>query len=206
LGGERVQRRIWYSGWFWTLVILGGYYVWSTHEVRHGPGRVAPGRPAQAAVRGRPAIEHGAARLHPRAVFRIEARVLGKERYWIDSMADVSPIDLALGWGPMSDEHLLDQLDIDQAHRRVYTNAGGPLPISGQLMSLTHTNMHVIPADRAVRRALRRLRRGDVVRLEGLLVDVERGAAKWKTSLVRHDYGDGACEIMYVTQVEERRR
>jgi hypothetical protein len=172
--------------------------------VRHGPGPVAPGRPAQQRIDG-PPFEHRGAQLFPRARFQIEARVLASERYFLDPMADLSPVDLALGWGPMSDEAVLDQLDISQGERFVFAIPRGPLPISQTLFQLTYSNFHVIPANAEIERALKALRRGEVVRLQGLLVDVERaGAARWKSSLARTDYGDGACEILFATQLAVR--
>ncbi len=201
-----MHRSAWRSPWVWGLALPAALWVWSLLEVRHGPGPVAPGRPAQAPLEGRRPIEHGDALLLPRALYQVEARVLASERYRIDPMADLAPHDLALGWGPMSDERVLEHVYVDQAHRRAYTRTEPGLPIPGRLMSLTFTNVHVIPATREVSRAVARLRRGDVVRLEGLLVDVERGGSTWKTSLIRHDYGDGACEILYLMRLGRRPR
>jgi hypothetical protein len=172
--------------------------------VRHGPGPVAPDRPGQERIGG-PPFEHRGARLFPRARFQVEARVLATERYYLDPVADLSPVDLALGWGPMSDEAVLDQLDISQGERFVYAIPRGRLPISHTLFQLTFSNFHVIPATAEIERELKSLRRGEVVRLQGLLVDVERpGAARWKSSLARTDYGQGACEILFATHLAVR--
>jgi hypothetical protein len=44
--------------------------------------------------------------------------------------------------------------------------------------------------------------RGDVVRLEGDLVDVDGpGGFVWRTSLTRTDTGPGACETLYVRAI-----
>jgi hypothetical protein len=120
-------------------------------------------------------------------------------------VADLSPVDLALGWGPMSDETVLDQLDISQGERFAYAIPRGRVPITRTLFQLTFSNFHVIPADARIERALKSLRRGEVVRLQGLLVDVDRpGAPRWKSSLARNDYGAGACEILFATYLEVR--
>jgi hypothetical protein len=188
----------------WALVALVGIYAWQTREVRHGPGRVAPERPGQERI-DIPPFEFRGARLLPRARFHIEARVLATERYYLDPVADLSPVDVALGWGPMSDEAVLDQLDISQGERFVYALPRGPLSISPALVQLTFSNFHVIPADALVERELKSLRRGQVVRLAGLLVDVDRpGAARWRSSLARTDFGSGACEILFATELAVR--
>ena len=67
----------------------------------------------------------------------------------------------------------------------------------------SHTaNTHLIPATGRIASALAHVRRGDVVRLEGDLVDVTGpDGFVWKTSLSRTDTGDGACETLYVRAV-----
>jgi hypothetical protein len=187
---------------FWVLLILGGWYVWASWEIRHGPGQVAPHRPAQAAIEDPVPFEHNGATIIPRALYQIEARVLSTERYYYDATAEISPIDLAVGWGPLSDERVLDHIDVSQDGRFAFLVDDGRSPISPLLFGLTHANMHMIPADEQIWKALKSLRRGHVVRLEGFLVDVEGPNIRpWTTSLVRHDTGDGACEIMFATRI-----
>jgi hypothetical protein len=42
-------------------------------------------------------------RLSLLASFDIRARVIASERYWFDRGSALSPVDLVLGWGAMSD-------------------------------------------------------------------------------------------------------
>jgi hypothetical protein len=63
-------------------------------------------------------------------------------------------------------------------------------------------NTHLIPANDAVRAALKRLRSGEVVHLSGELVDGKRSDGAWiKTSLTRVDSGPGSCEVLLVKEV-----
>ncbi len=187
---------------FWVLLALGGGYAFANYEIRHGPGQVAPSRPAQVLIAEPVPFEHGGATIVPRAHYQIEARVLSTERYYYDATSDISPIDLAVGWGPLSDERVLDHIDVSQEGRFVHLVYDDQLPISPLLFGLTHANMHMIPADDEIWKILRSLRRGHVVRLEGFLVDVQvEGARPWTTSLERHDTGNGACEIMFATRI-----
>ncbi len=137
-----------------------------------------------------------------RAHYEITARVLGRERYYIDGLSDLIPEDLALGWGPMSDNRILRTIDISQSGRFYFwrTHADTPIPLS---MIIDHSaNTHVIPADRAVRRELLGVRPGQLVRLSGDLVDGTRDDGRWiKTSMVRNDTGPGACEVLLVRKV-----
>lgn len=57
----------------------------------------------------------------------------------------------------------------------------------------------MIPADAAVRAAMERVRVGELVHLEGFLVDASRADGwQWHTSMTRDDTGNGACELVYV--------
>jgi hypothetical protein len=66
-------------------------------------------------------------------------------------------------------------------------------------MASQTANTHLVPGSSRVASALARVRRGDVVRLEGDLVDIDGpDGFAWKTSLSRTDTGAGACETLYV--------
>ena len=141
--------------------------------------------------------------LRARAHYHITARVLGVERYHIDTLAKLVPEDLALGWGPMSDNGTLRTFDISQSNRFLYWQPKGAMPLPRETVIAHSANTHVIPADSLVARRLSHLRRGEVVTLSGDLVDgVREDGASIKTSLVRTDTGPGACEVMLVREVE----
>ena len=142
-------------------------------------------------------------RATPRAGFAVEATVLGIERYRVGREAAVSPLDLALGWGPMSDPAAYEALDISQSGRWYHYRwgpDGPPLPLETIITS--SSNMHMIPATPAVAERLADLETGRRIRLTGWLVDIETPEGyRWSTSLRRDDSGDGACEIVYVCEV-----
>lgn len=63
-------------------------------------------------------------------------------------------------------------------------------------------NWHMIPATPEVARALGRVARGDIVRIEGELVQVTfDNGVYFRSSLTRDDEGDGACEIIRVRSI-----
>jgi hypothetical protein len=144
--------------------------------------------------------------LHARAHYHITARVLGIERYHIDALAKLVPEDLALGWGPMSDNGNLRKFEVSQSNRFLYWQPKGPMTLPRETVIAHSANTHVIPADSLVARRLSQLRRGEVVTLSGDLVDgVRDDGASIKTSLVRTDTGPGACEVMLVREVQIER-
>ena len=137
-----------------------------------------------------------------RAEFRLSARVLSKEEYFIGREAELSPLDLALGWGAMSDQDILDRLDISQSGRWYRFSYGGHLPISDQEIIRSSSNMHMIPSGKSVEKSLDSLREGNLVTLTGFLVDVDHDSGwAWRTSMTREDTGAGACEIFFVDSV-----
>jgi len=70
------------------------------------------------------------------------------------------------------------------------------------------SHVHVIPADNNIMATLMRLHKKDIVKLNGYLVDINyKDGRTSRTSLSRSDTnetsrGNGACEIMYVTNVQ----
>jgi hypothetical protein len=130
--------------------------------------------------------------------FRITARVLSKKRYRFKETSDLMPVDVALGWGPMSDSAVLDKLHIWQSGRWYFWQSKGALPVDAGAISSSSANMHLIPADDAVEAAIDRMREGDLVTLTGELVDVAGKGMTMATSTTRTDAGAGACEIILV--------
>jgi hypothetical protein len=192
------------------LVALAAACSWTAWQrFEHRPvhpanGRVAPADPLQADLDAAP-IRHGRWILTPRATYDITARILSREDYRFDSIADLVPEDLALGWGPMSDNTVLAHFDVSQGVRFYTWRPRDTLPIAREAVIRDSANTHVIPADQNVRAQLARLRVGQVVHLQGELVDARRDDGAWlHTSLTRTDSGPGACEVMLVDSVEVR--
>lgn len=176
---------------------------WQLRPVHPPDGPIAPDEPRQTDLGDEPVTTLGRWRLTPRARYDITARILSREDYGFDALSDLIPEDLALGWGPMSDNRILRAFEITQAARFYSWMPTQPLPIPRQAVIEHSANTHVIPADAEVRRQLKRLRVGQVVHLTGLLVDgVRDNGAYIHTSLTRSDSGPGACEVMLVEQVE----
>ena len=187
------------------LAALGGWH-WLTSErpVQRPPGIIAPQEPVQVNLDPPPRFEAKGYTFIERATYTITARVLRKEIYRHDGGAGLAPVDLGVGWGPLSDSAMLDQLEFSQMGRFFYWNprsAEFPLP---RMVLISHlAQMHMIPATAAIDAKLRRLRPGQLVTASGYLVDV-RGANgfSWNTSLSRTDTGEGACELFWVERLE----
>jgi hypothetical protein len=177
---------------------------WQLRPVHPANGPIAPAEPLQSELdTGASAVEHGRWKLTARARYDITARILSREDYRFDALADLVPEDLALGWGPMSDNRVLSAFEITQSVRFYSWRPLRALPIPRQEVIEHSANTHVIPANPQVRSQLAQLRVGQVVHLTGTLVDGRRDdGASVRTSLTRSDSGPGACEVMLVEEVE----
>jgi hypothetical protein len=188
--------------WLIPLALLVGWYYWSERPVVHGPGVLAPAAPVQAKGELPEPWTHEGYRITALARFELTARVLGTERYRFGREAELSPVDLALGWGPMSDEKVLDRLQISQGGRW-YRWRARELPIGRREITSNSANMHLVPAGREVRGACLDVREGEVVRIRGYLVRVDAPDGwHWVSSLSRTDDGHGACELIWVESLE----
>ncbi len=188
--------------------LLAALFLWSLSNwiadrpVHPRDGILAEADPQQTDYGASAPVPLGRWTLTPRAHYEITARVLSRERYYIDGLADLIPEDLALGWGPMSDNRILRTMDISQSGRFYFWHTHADTPIPAATIIDHSANTHVIPADGAVRRQLLRLRPGQLVSLSGDLVDGTRDDGRWiKTSMVRDDTGPGACEVLLVRDI-----
>jgi hypothetical protein len=197
------RRAAWIA--LFIFVLSKAWGQWEHRAIRPADGAIAPDEPLQTDANGAPAVVLGRWTLTPRATYDITARILGREDYRFDPISDLAPLDLALGWGPMSDNQVLQAFKISQGARfyswRPVTES---LPIDLGEVTRYSANTHVIPANDAVASKLARLRLGgQVVHLKGLLVDGARDDGMTiRTSLTRIDLGAGACEFMLVQEIQ----
>lgn len=167
------------------------YYLDSRGPLR-APGVLAPDAPVQAAPPpGLKPFTLRDVRVTPVESIALTARVIGTQRYFSGREAGLSPLDVVLGWGRLSDSGVLSRVDFAQSARRYEWRVYDPALDAGYVR--THSaNMHMIPADAAIDAALKGLRPGHVVTLKGYLVEVRAADGwSWTGSLVRDDAHGG---------------
>ena len=164
------------------------------------------GEPVQAAASMK-AFEHVAGgkrfRIMPRFRWDESARVMSEEPYRAGASGALIPLDWVLAWGPVVAPPYAGRIHYTQTSRfYMWGTSDGRLD-RGTIV--THTsNTHVIPASARLRRAAACVKKGDDVRLEGWLVDVDgidNESFHWKTSISRSDEGPGGCETVYLTRL-----
>jgi hypothetical protein len=187
--------------------LIATWHFISDRPLNWRPGALVADDPQQVDLEGAEPIGLKDARLIPHAQFSAQVRVLSRERYYLGSLADIAPLDIAVGWGPMSDSAVLADIDISQSGRFYFWHYDDQPPVPREVIETHSANWHLVPANDRVWKALQGLRVGSVVNLEGLLVDIEtQGHGTIKTSLRRDDTGAGACEVIYVQSVSLRYR
>ncbi len=193
---------------FCACLLIGvlSYTYWSAHRpLTYPPGVLISADPVQTEEEEANPIEYGKFHLQPLAHFTVDARVLHRRVYRYDRESALVPVDLALGWGPMSDQSVIDRLTISQSMRFYWYEYRLPPPIAPDQIASHSTNVHVIPATEEIARRCKSLRAGALVHLSGELVEATGpGMGTWRSSLTRTDTGKGACELMWVKDVSER--
>ncbi len=185
---------------FFILIALGVFWKFYnyTGSVSLGPGVMVSEVPLQESVSSTITHKFDDYTINEIATFHIKAKVLAKKNYYLGRESDLSPTDLALGWGNMSDESILDKIEISQSNRFYFWRVES-FPIPRKEIETHSANMHLIPADESVARIIGEIRNGDIVEISGSLVNVTaQDNWRWRSSQTRNDTGKGACELILV--------
>jgi len=199
----------------WKLILIGAavlggvnWYLYE-REISHPPGILVPELPKVSDTDHGSWTADNGLRYRPLKRLTIRARLLSRSNVALSNWADISPVDLGLGWGDMSDSSIIEQLDLGEYNapisgtrflafsiRRDAPVRHWPRAKQEALFSqLTH--LHAIPADESLEKALKGLRPGQILTLDGQLVQVSdsEGRRHLTSSLV---LGDQKCEVMWV--------
>ncbi len=189
---------------FGAVALFAVWQLVSSRPIHRDPGEIAADDPLQSSLEEPLAVTRGDFQVIGQAKFSAEVRVLSRERYRLGELADVSPLDIAVGWGPMSDSAVLADLKISQSGRFYFWRYEDEPPIPTEEIVSHSANWHLVPANSGIWRKLSGVRVGDVVKLDGVLVNLENPSVTMTTSLTRQDSGAGACEIIYVQSASIR--
>ncbi|MCB4809886.1 hypothetical protein LG204_00980 [Methylovorus menthalis] len=183
---------------FILLIAWGAYHHWQQRAEQHGPGVIAADSPQQQRISHATSFLLNNYTITPLAEFSLQARVLSTQRYQLDRAAQLAPVDLALGWGRMSDETVLSKINISQSGRFYFWRVE-QFPIPREEIESHSANMHMVPADDTIARQLSAIRVGQRVRIQGQLIEAKGvDGWTWRSSLTRTDTGNGACELVLV--------
>lgn len=158
-------------------------------------------------------VDGGVATVSSDASYSISAKVEGIKAYE-DASSPAVPYDLLLAWGKMADVSVDGRLTWKQQDRQgvVSGSLGGAngADVSHSYVVSHVSNNHLIPANERIRTALETIKTGDLVKIDGHLVDVKiktgNRIVSLGTSKSRTDQGDGACEVIFVEQIRINNR
>ena len=185
------------------LIIVGGWKFYNYEsQVSLGPGVMVSEKPQQKNIISPISHSVDAYTINEVATFNIKAKVLSKENYYFDRESSLSPTDLALGWGNMSDESVLEKIVITQSRRFYYWRLKS-FPIPRHEIESHSANIHIIPSSDSVKNIIGNIRKGDIIEMSGSLVNVVSNDNDWtwKSSQTRTDTGKGACELLWVKNI-----
>lgn len=190
---------------FVTLCAAAGWFYFHD-SAANWRGIPAARDPVQSESQLPAAFAHGVYTITPLARYKVTAVALERERYRFDRGADLAPVDLALGWGPMSVASVINELSITQSGRWYEYRWPGQPPLDPGAIIAHSANTHCLPSTHELREKLLAIKRHDLVTLEGYLVEVTTADGyRWRSSLSRTDTGGGSCEVLWLTDVSSKR-
>ena len=180
------------------LVLIWMIKLWVTRNVSYGDGIKAPNPPYQIEFdeRKRPFSKLNM-KITPLTAFKAKARVIDfldirdtcggssnfEETFEIESpflslckfISETSGGAFLLGWGRMSDEAVLDELDVEVERRVTIKPSGGTSPVPEKIFYEESSLFYLIPANPGVAEVIKEAtdRKWKIVNIEGYLVSLK---------------------------------
>jgi hypothetical protein len=183
------------------LIVILLYFFYPETVITYPAGITAPDQPKQINLVGTKEWKLDEFSFKALAEYSIKARVLSRNNFSVGRESEISPFDLALGWGPMSDQSITDKIDISQSNRW-YRWKADVLPIQTREISLNSANVHIIPKDETIEKKFDEVYKGSLIEMKGYLVEITNTEGwRWKSSLKRDDTAGGSCELFWVEEL-----
>lgn len=145
-----------------------------------------------------------------KANYTLYGKVVEKYYYFPNKIINkISRFDFGMIYGPLLEAGIDDKINFKNNGSRFLTYSY-PSSLNSALGSKetlidSISNNHMIHSSETILKYLRNVKEGDHIKIEGYLVNVyytnKNSKGTWPTSLSRTDHGDGACEVIYVTNI-----
>ncbi len=135
--------------------------------------------------------------------YKIKGQVLATYHYLPFSTSNkMSPVDVGLAWGYLLNEPDFKNMKCHETgFRRLICTSPPSLDVEG-----LYSNNHLVASNKETKRLMKKIKKGDYIQIEGYLVNMYWGTKNsrsyWTSSTSRFDSGDGACELIYVTDIK----
>ena len=103
--------------------------------------------------------------MNAKAKYTIDGQLVSKKRYSHGFMNELAPYDFALTWGDMP--KYLNQIKFSQTSRFCQYKLKKNATVDPKYMQNHTSNNHLIPASKNIKKAMRKARKGDLIRIEG---------------------------------------
>lgn len=184
------------------VIVIGLYWFWPEKIITYPAGVTASEQPEQTNLTESIEWQKDNFKLKALVEYKIKARVLSRNTFSIGKESRISPLDLALGWGPMSDQSVMDQIQVTQSNRWYHWRTDS-YPIPGNEIILNSANVHIIPKDESIEKKFDKIYKGSLIEMRGYLVEVKTDEGwRWVSSLRRDDTGGGSCELFWVEELK----
>ncbi|WP_157470763.1 hypothetical protein [Gracilimonas tropica] len=186
------------------VCVAAGYVMYSSFPVSHGPGITAQNEPKIDRLTWQEPFTFKGATLEPKRIIEAEVRVLDKKRYFFDPFSRFSPSDLVVGWKEMSDERNISYI-YHTLSERTFESRFTKSPIEETMIQKQSDLWHLIPSTSVIDEKIKQLREGHIIKVRGLLVDVEYDAEfKFKTSEKLSDRPNRNGFVVWIEDFEIR--
>jgi hypothetical protein len=183
------------------VLVVAAYFFWPEKTISYPAGQTASDQPLQQNLSTVKEWQKDEFNIKALAEYKIKARVLSRNNFSIGKESKLSPVDFALGWGPMSDQDVIDKIDVSQSNRWYHWETKS-YPIPRQEISLNSANVHIIPKDDLLEDKLSDVYKGSLIEMRGYLVEVTaEDGWHWKSSVRRDDTAGGSCELFWVEEL-----
>lgn len=183
------------------IVAFSGFYIWTVFPINHGPGEITPNKPKFERLTWEKPFTFKEATIIPHRKITGTVRVLEKKRYFFDNKREYSPIDVLIGWKALSDERNLDHIHFSLDNRFFdYEFTRPPLPLNDILSQIDL--WHLVPSTEQIDTDIKKLRKGNIIILEGFVIDIEPlSKYAWRSELVNPKNQDFKNTIIWVTKL-----
>ena len=211
MGKNRISGYIRLAVFLMIVLACSGYMIWNAGTRRAITGIRGP---IQEKADGGETLHTAGYAVEVRylAEYDIEGLVVHRKKYGGDGIgAALAPVDAALAWGEVAENNRKIDFHWRQSGRWYYwrvDDIAELAPVGGEAgLNEQSSNNHLVPANDSIRKKVKKIRRGDHIRIKGYLADIyaEKSDGEvftWTSSTSRTDQGDGACELIYVTDIE----
>ncbi|MEQ9310572.1 MAG: hypothetical protein RLN90_14040 [Balneolaceae bacterium] len=183
------------------IVAFSGFYIWTVFPINHGPGEITPDKPKVERLSWEKPFIFKGATIVPHRKISGEVRVLEKKRYFFDNKRMFSPVDVLIGWKALSDERNLDHIRFSLNDRFFdYEFTRPPLPVNEILSQIDL--WHLVPSNEQIDYDIKKLRKGNILIIEGYVIDVEPVSTyAWRSELVNIKNHDFKNTIIWITKL-----